>query len=373
MHGSIISALGARSMVGDTYTLLCFQDCCAALRDAASFSSCVYDEKVGPAMGEIILGMDGPEHRKRRNLVARAFRQSTLERWEDSLILPICNELVDRFAGVGRADLVSDYAFEIPIRVISAILGLPVEDLSQLRRWSSELIGVGADIGRALGASAGLTEYFARVVASKRKHPGDDVISDLAEADVDGEVLADEVIYSFLRLLLSAGTETTFRSIGNMMYLLASHPDQLARIASKRALIAQAVEEALRVEPPVLFISRRATRDVRINGVTIPEGASVEVCLGSANHDEARWVDPDEFDILRPAKPHLAFGTGAHMCLGLHLARMEMRVALNVLLERLDGLRLEPFGDEGDARDPHIRGLVFRSPDALPVVFERSE
>ncbi len=372
MHGSLMGVPVPGFGPDDTFTLLRFDDCSAALRDAATFSSRVYDGTIGLAMGHTILGMDDPEHRKYRNLVTQAFRQSTLERWEPSLVAPVCNALVDRFAGTGAAELVAEYTSELPTRVIARFLGLPDDDLAQFQRWSAELIGVGVDAERGLAASANLRDYFAEVVAEKRAHAGDDVISDLVAAGVDGEILADEVIYSFLRLLLPAGVETTRRSTGNLLYLLLSHPKQLSRVQMKRKLLSQAIEEALRVESPLLFINRITTRRVEVGGVAIPEDSSVEVCLGSANHDEERWVDPDDFDILRPAKPHLAFATGVHMCLGMHLARMEMRVAATVLLDRLEELRLDPRGEEGKTADPHIEGMVFRSPSSLPVAFRAS-
>jgi cytochrome P450 len=181
---------------------------------------------------------------------------------------------------------------------------------------------------------------------------------------VDGESLSDEAIYSFLRLLLPAGAETTYRSSGNLLYLLLTHPDQLEAVRADRSLLPQAIEEALRFEPPLLTISRTATCDVEIAGTTLEEGEGITTHLGSANHDETRWDDPETFDIFRPAIPHIAFAHGPHMCLGMHLARLETRVLLNRVLDRLDDLALQP----GD-RDPHIRGDVFRSPTVLPVTF----
>ncbi len=372
MHGGLMGVPAPGFGPDETFTLLRFEDCSAALRDAGTFSSRIYDGTIGAVMGRTILGMDDPEHRKHRNLVAYAFRQSALERWNPSLVAPVCNSLVDQFAAAGVAELVRQYTSELPTRVIARLLGLPDDDVTELQRWSVELIGAGADEERGMAASAGLRDYFAEVVALKRRHLGKDVISDLVKGGVDGETLADEVIYSFLRLLLPAGVETTYRSTGNLLYLLLSTPKQLARVEAKRGLLASAVEEALRVEPPLLFITRMTTREVEVAGVRIPEGASVEICLGSANHDESRWFDPDDFDIQRPAKPHLAFATGAHMCLGLHLARMEMRVAATVLLDRLKGLRLDPREGNSGTMDPHIKGMVFRSPSSLPVAFEAS-
>jgi cytochrome P450 len=158
--------------------------------------------------------------------------------------------------------------------------------------------------------------------------------------------------------------ETTYRSTGNLLFGLLSNPDQLDAVRADRSLIPQAIEEAVRWEPPLLTITRVATRDARLGGLDVPAGSTVMPMLGSANRDETRWPDPDRFDVFRAPRRHIGFGHGTHVCLGMHLARLEMRVALELLFERLPGLRLDPEGD-----DPHIRGQVFRSPTSLPVLF----
>jgi len=342
-----------------------YEDCSRVLRDGKTFSSAGYDSTIGVVMGHMLLGMDDPEHRRHRALVTGAFRERSLARWEPEFIAPICHELIDRFCGRGEADLVRELTFELPVRVIARILGLPDEDFVQFQRWSIELIGVAADIGRGLAASASLRDYFAGIVAERRRDPQDDVISDLVTAEIDGEHLDDEAIYSFLRMLLPAGAETTYRSTGNLLFLLLSHPDQLRAVTDDRTLLPQAIEESLRLEPPLVSIARTATGDTELSGVAIPAGAIVTPCLGSANHDETRWDDPDRFDIFRPQVPHLSFAHGPHMCLGMHLARLETRVLADAVFDRLPGLRLDP----GD-RDPHIRGLALRSPTSVPVRFE---
>ena len=177
--------------------------------------------------------------------------------------------------------------------------------------------------------------------------------------------MSDEEIFSFVRLLLPAGVETTYRATGNMLFSLLSHPDQLDAVRRDRSLIHQTIEEALRLETPLLNITRLATKDTEISGVPIEAGSTVMLMLAAANREEDRHADPNMFDIFREdPKPHISFGHGPHMCLGVHLARLEMRVALEVLLDRLRDLRLDPAWD-----DPHIRGQIFRSPTALPVLF----
>jgi cytochrome P450 len=341
-----------------------YEDCSRILRDAKTFTSTGYDSTIGMVMGHMILGMDDPEHRDHRNLVAHAFREKSLARWEPEFIGPIVDELIDRFAADGEADLVRQLTFEFPVRVISRLLGLPEEDFPQFQRWSVELIGLVADIERGLAASESLREYFAEVVAERRAKPAEDVISDLVTAEVDGEKLTDEAIYSFLRLLLPAGAETTYRSSGNLLFLLLAHPDQMEAVRTDRSLLPQAIEEGLRAEPPLLTINRTTTCEVEIAGVTIGPGESITPHIGSANHDETRWEDAESFDIFRRPLPHIAFAHGPHMCLGMHLARLETRVVVNRVLDRLPSLTFDP----GDT-DPYIRGDVFRSPTALPVTF----
>jgi cytochrome P450 len=341
-----------------------YDDCSRILRDAKTFTSTAYDTSIGMVMGHMILGMDDPEHRMHRNLVAHAFREKALARWEPEFIGPIVDEQIDRFVANGEADLVRQLTFEFPVRVIARLLGLPEGDFPQFQRWSVELIGLIADIDRGLAASESLREYFAGVVAERRARPAEDVISDLVSAEVDGEKLSDEAIYSFLRLLLPAGAETTYRSSGNLLYLLLTHPDQLDAVRTDRSLLPQAIEEGLRCEPPLLTINRTTTVEVELAGVTMGPGESVSPHIGSANHDETRWDDPETFDIFRPPQPHIAFAHGPHMCLGMHLARLETRALLTRVLDRLPDLALDP-GNE----DPYIRGDVFRSPTSLPVSF----
>jgi cytochrome P450 len=341
-----------------------YEDCSRILRDAKTFTSTGYDATIGMVMGHMILGMDDPEHRVHRSLVAHAFREKALAHWEPEFIAPIVDELIDRFAADGQAELVRQLTFEFPVRVIARLLGLPEEDFLQFQRWSIELIGLVADIDRGLAASEALKEYFAGIVADRRANPQEDVISDLVQAEVDGERLTDEAIYSFLRLLLPAGAETTYRSSGNLLYLLMTHPEQMAAVREDRALLPQAIEEALRFEPPLLTIARTATCEVEIAGVTLQPGEGITTHIGSANHDETRWENAETFDSFRPAIPHIAFAHGPHMCLGMHLARLETSVLLNRVLDRLTNLELDP----GDS-DPHIKGAVFRSPTSLPVTF----
>jgi cytochrome P450 len=349
----------------DVYTVYSFELVSQVLRDNHTFSSQVYAEMMGPVMGHTILEMDEPEHRHHRGLVAEAFRHKTLARWETELVRAVVGELIDRFADKGRAELVREFTFPFPVQVIARILGLPRSDYPRFQRWSLELISVGTDWDRGIAASQMLRDYFKEIVDQRRAAPADDLISDLAHAEIDGHTLSDEEIFAFLRLLLPAGVETTYRSSGNLLFGLLTHPDQLEAVRADRDLLSQAIEEGLRWEPPLHGIARVATCDVELGGVPLKTGSVVSVAIGAANRDETRYVEPDRFDIFRDPQQHIAFGFGPHMCLGMHLARMETRVAIEALLDRLPGLRLDPDGD-----DPHIHGQIFRSPTSLPVLFD---
>jgi cytochrome P450 len=337
------------------------------LRDPEAFSSRILDELMGPIMGRTIVALDEPEHRVHRALVAPAFRSKLLARWEDELVGRVVHELIDGFAADGRADLVRRLTFAFPVRVIARILGLPDRDAPQFQRWSLELISAPVDWERGLAASEALRVYFAGVVAARRRAPADDLISELVVAELDGERLTDDDIYAFLRLLLPAGVETTYRSIGNLLFALLTHPDQLADVTRDPGLREAAIEEALRWEPPLLMVARRATRDTRIGDVDVAAGTGLNVVVGAANRDERRFPHADRFDVHRPPFPHVSFGFGPHVCLGMHLARLESRVALDAVLTHLPDLRLDP-----DAPPPRIVGSIMRSPDALPVRFSPS-
>ncbi|MFC3960735.1 cytochrome P450 [Nocardia jiangsuensis] len=348
----------------DSWTALSWSATNAALRDNETFSSKLYDSTIGVFMGPTILAMSGSRHKAHRNLVAAAFKPQSLQTWEPEIVRPICTALIDEFAERGTADLVREFTFEFPTRVIAELLGLPAEDLPFFRKAAVDIISYTGDYKAAFEASGALQEYFQGHIDQRRSQPTDDIIGDLVAADIEGEQLTDEAIYSFLRLLLPAGLETTYRSSGNLLYLLLTHPEQFAALQADRRLLSPAIEEGLRYETPLTLVQRTVTRDTELEGVAIPKGATLDIALGAANRDEGRWERAEEFDIHRKRLPHISFTAGAHTCLGLHLARMETRVALEVLLDRLTGITLLTEDD------PHIFGQPFRSPTALPVSFE---
>ncbi|WP_237572815.1 cytochrome P450 [Mycolicibacterium lacusdiani] len=363
-RGSVMDwSKAADFMPENLYAAVSFDAVNRVFRDGRTFDSKIYDDTIGLFIGPTILAMEGKAHREHRNLVSAAFKTRSLARWEPEIVRPVVEDLVDEFVSAGEADLVRDFTFEFPTRVISKLLGLPSEDLPWFRTRAVELISYHVKFKRAFEASAALKDYFMTQIDLRRSAPTDDIIGDLVSAEIDGEKLGDEAIYSFLRLLLPAGLETTYRSSGNLLYLLLTHTEQLDAVARDRELIAPAIEEGLRFETPLTTVQRSATEATELDGVSIPRGAVIDVCIGSANRDERRWEDAETFDVFRKRVPHISFAAGEHTCMGLHLARMETRVALECLLDRLSDIRLVTDGD------PHIHGQPFRSPTALPVTF----
>jgi cytochrome P450 len=333
--------------------------------DGGTFSSRIYEAITGPLMGPTILEMDEPEHRLYRQLQQQAFARATMDRWEVELVRPLVERTFAAFREAGRADLVEALFDPVPIRVIAALLGLPEEDVPEFHQLGWDLIGFRDDMDRALGASAKLHTYFSGILADRRQDPRDDMVTVLAEVEVDGARLSDEEIIGFLRNLLPAGAETTSRSSATLAFALLTHVDQLEAVRTDRSLVAQAIEEGIRWETPLLNFVRQAVVDVDLAGTPIPAGSVIMVNLGSANHDESRWADPERFDIFRERKPHVGFGHGAHQCLGMHLARLETTVMFDYLLDQLPGLRLDP-----NAPPPSIEGQIFRSPPRLDVVWD---
>jgi cytochrome P450 len=350
-----------------SYQITRWDDVEHVLRDGQTFSSSINAEHIGQYMGELILAMDGKEHRAYRNLVAHAFRASQLEHWGATAIEPAIAEFLDEIAPLGRADLVRDITSRYPVRVICAIVGVPIVHSQQFHQWSEQINTGPLHPETGMAASRAMRAYLEPLVAARRENPQNDLLSDLVHAEIDGERLTDEKIYGFLRLLLPAGAETTFRVMGNALTALLTQPGVMQRVVADRELLPALIEETLRWESSVTQVSRVATTDTEVAGCPIAAGSPVAVITASANHDETRYERAEEFDLDRPAQNHMAFGTGQHQCLGMHLARLELRAGLNAILDRLPNLRLDP-----EAAPLTIEGLAFRGPVSLPVIFDPS-
>src|SRR4051794_8924352 len=236
---------------GDGCQVIDWQHAEAVLRDAATFSSSINMEHIGQFMGELIVGLDGDEHRTYRNLVAKAFRQSQLDKWDGTLVRPIIHELVDAIEPNGRAELVADITSKYPVQVICGIVGVPLEDADQFAHWAIEINTGPLDPPKGFAAKQAMSDYLQPLIEARRANPTGDFLSDLVNAEVDGERLRDERLWGFLRLLLPAGAETTYRVLGSALYALLTHPDTLARVQADLSLIPAVVEETLRWETSV--------------------------------------------------------------------------------------------------------------------------
>lgn len=345
-------------------TVLGYDECQTVLTDSENFSSSIYEHIMGPVMGRTLLEKEGAEHHSSRALVSPLFRAKLLERWRTELVEVVVHELIDRFASRGKADLLREFTFAFPVQVIARLMGLPREDYVRFQQLSIELLSVVYNWDIGMAASATLKEYFGEILAERRRDPQDDLISTLAESEIDGERLTDDEIYAFLLLILPAGVETTYRASGNLLVAMLTEPSLLDTVRADRGVLRGAIEEVLRWEPPISTVVRVARRDCELGGIAIPGGTNVSVSVAAANRDPAHYPDPDRFDPTRKNIAHLTFGAGPHVCLGMPLARMETAVAINALLDRLPDLHLDRT-----APQPAINGVAFRSPAALPVEF----
>ena len=242
-HETPIQRIDMSAMPGEegkpVFIVYRHEDIQTMLRDNETFSSNVVIQIFGDVLGHgVMLGMDEPVHGRLRSLVTKAFTQKALARWEDEIVGRIGNELIDQFASNGKADLVKAFTFPYPTRIIAALLGLPEEDFPQFQRWSISMLSFTVNPERGQAASQALVDYFKPILQARRAEPRDDLISSLAAAEIDGEKLADEDIYSFIRLLLPAGVETTYRSLGNLLFGLLTNPDQLEAVRADRSLLA---------------------------------------------------------------------------------------------------------------------------------------
>ncbi len=352
--------------MGPGYLITRYDDVRTACTDPATFSSRSNANGTDLVMGRTIIEMDGREHTKHRSIIAPAFVPKALRSDLPEVIAGIVHELNDQLPAAGEAELVAQFTSTIPIRVIAYVIGIPMADYKTFHHWGLDIIGFVDDPPRGYAAAQGLVDFLRPLLAQRRAEPTGDLMSRLAHAEVDGERLSDEEIFSFLRLLLPAGAETTFRLIGNLLFALLDNPAALEEVRADRQKVDWAIEETLRWESPVQYASRETAQSAVLSGVELPAGTQLLLALGSANRDERHFHDPARFALDRRPEEHFAFGFGRHFCAGAHLARLEARIALNAILDRLPNLRVAPGAERS------IVGLAFRSPTALPVRFDRS-
>lgn len=332
-----------------------------------------FSSRYGP---DWLIFTDPPRHTKLRGLISKAFTPRSVAGLEPR-VREISRDLLDRVAGRGEMDLVADYAAPLPMLVIADMLGIPAADRPRFQRWADVILAMSYTVTARGGeaartATAAFVEatgemggYLAGLLDERRAGPRDDLLTRLAGAEVDGERLTPAEILGFFQLLLLAGSETTANLIGNAVLCLTEYPDHLARVRASPEVVPAALEEVLRYRSPLQWVYRVARRDAEVDGTVIPAGKLVLAVIGSANRDPRVFPDPGRFDPTRDPNPHIAFGHGAHFCLGAPLARLEARVALGDLLGRLTGLELT--GDE--PWEPR-KGHNVLGPERLPIRFD---
>jgi cytochrome P450 len=295
---------------------------------------------------DFMLRQDPPAHTRLRRLVSKAFTPRAIERLR-TRVQALADELVERALEAGELDVIAGLALPVPATIICEMLGVPVADRDRFTRWTAEATHVLAAafsppdvVQRSLDANRALEDYFGALIAERRAHLGDDLLSTLIRAEEEGDRLsADELLSQAIGLLI-AGFETTIGLIGNGILALIRHPGELRKLAADPGLIASAVEECLRFEGPIVLTSRILREDTRFGTRLVPKDKLVWAVLAAANRDPDVFPDPDRFDIARTPNEHLAFGGGAHFCLGAHLARMESQVAIGALVRRAPELEL---------------------------------
>ncbi|WP_344495457.1 cytochrome P450 [Nonomuraea monospora] len=362
-----------------SYVISRHEDVARAFKDD-TFTTENYEWQVEPVHGRTFLQLSGREHAVRRALVAPAFRGHELRRTFLPVIERNARELIDGFRHAGSVDLVAAFARRFPINVIVDMLGLDKSDHDRFQRWYVSVIDfLGNLTGDPGVTAAGLrtreefAAYLIPIIRERRERPGDDLLSTLCRAEIDGTSMSDEEIKAFCSLLLAAGGETTDKAVGAMFANLLRHPGQLDAVRRDRELVGRALAETLRYTPPVHMIMRQTAAEVEIAGGVVPAGATVICLIGAANRDERRYADPDVFDLFRAeldettaftaAAGHLAFALGRHFCVGALLARTEVEVAAGQLLDAMPDMALEP------GFVPVEQGVFTRGPAALPVRF----
>jgi pimeloyl-[acyl-carrier protein] synthase len=318
-----------------------------------------------------MLFRDPPDHTRLRGLVNKAFTPRVIEAMRPR-IRGIVDTLLDRVQEARAMDVIADLAYPLPVTVICEMLGVPVDDRGRIKEWSADVarsldaIGMGADsvvAERGRQGRRALGDYFRGLMAERKKAPRGDLLSLLIAAEEQGDKLSEGELLSTCVLLFIAGHETTVNLIGNGLFALLGHPDQLSMLRENPSLIQSAVEELLRYDGPVDRTARITNADVELGGRKIPKGNLVVAAIGAANRDSAHFPDPDRLDITRRDNRHIAFGFGIHFCLGAPLARVEGQIAIGTLLRRLPALAL-------GTPAPEWRGSsVLRGLKALPVTF----
>jgi len=350
------------------YAISRYEDVMFAVNHPELFSSEGFNNMtINDKPAKMLIFTDPPDHTKMRNLVNRGFTPKIVADLEPR-IRQVTDELIDAIVERGETELIADLAMPLPVTIIAEMLGVDPAHKEDFKRWSDWIVTdfmgeIPQDVQEAYERDMEeFKNFFDAAVEQRKQEPSDDLIGAIVRAGEESALSTEEVL-AFIVLLLVAGNETTTNLIGNAIIALLDNPDQLAMLRWDPALIPNAVEEALRYDAPVQFLFRRAARAVELSGTKIPEGALCTVIFGSANRDERRYADSERFDVTRDASGHVAFGHGIHFCLGAPLARLEGRIALEALINRLPDLR------RVDGSVELVPSFFLRGPQRLPLAF----
>jgi cytochrome P450 len=334
------------------------------LSDHANFTSTIIGggDPQSPIAASMIAN-DPPRHRQLRGLVTQAFTPRTVTQLTDR-ITGIVQELLDRALPNGKMDAVDELAYPLPIMVIAELLGAPAEDRDRFRAWSEAIVSSRMGSSESSAPQMEMGGYFMQFIAQRRQQPTNDLMSALVAARLDGEQFNDLELLGFCILLLVAGHETTTHLLSNAIICLDEHPQAIEQLRAQPELVPAAIEEVLRYRAPVHYMIRMTTQNVNVGGQEIPAGQVVRAWIGSANRDEQVFPNAATFDINRDAKQHMGFGYGVHFCLGAPLARLESKIALTALLEKMPNFRRQ--------REIPLQGLdgeVIFGVKHLPITF----
>ena len=346
------------------------------------FTTRSYAAQIEPLLGVTVVQLDGRDHARQRRLLAAPFRVDRFQAEFAPAIAALADRLIAAFRDRGEVELNGDFITPFAVGVLATVVGLPQSDIDRFRSWYTALLRFGINlIGDPEVTRAGfaardeLDAYLRPLVAEKRRSPGPGLLSMLAQAEIEGQQLTDDEIVRFGMLMIFAGGETVEKTLATFVRNLVAHQDQLSAVRADRALLDRALAESLRYTAPTHMIPRKTRADLAVSGGTIPAEAEVICFLGSANRDDRRFAAPDAFDMRRPdldweraftsAANHAAFGGGRHFCLGATMAKTEVEIAVNRLLDATADLRFA--GDE----PPPDQGLFLRGPRSLELQFSR--
>ncbi len=334
------------------------------LTDYNDFSSQIMGDGSGLPLGTSLINSDPPRHRKLRSIVTQAFTPRTIAQLAPR-ITEIVDELLDKVAAKGTMDVMDDLAYPLPVIVIAELLGVPTKDRDQFKRWSDVIVGSESPAGGE--PQQEMIDYFSVMIEERRREPKDDLISSLLTAQVDGEYLSEKELMGFFILLLVAGNVTTTNLIGNAFLCFDEYPDALQQLYADQSLIPSAIEEVLRYRSPVSHMYRVVRETTTLDDKQIHPGNFMIAWIASANRDEKHFPNADTFDITRSPNKHLAFGHGIHFCLGAPLARLEAKIAFELMLSRLPEMRSVP-----NTRHQAISSMILHGVKHFPITFKAS-